>query len=153
MGGEAMMDQRNGFVSFFVLWLGLAILFLTATTAAMAELYLQQACRYRDHVSTTYLAESALLVGWDGLQQAPWEDIPTRREQNLEDTYGLTEKNQSMRLQYNIEKQIPPYRGTLMAIGAARAGQITRTCSLTFYLEPGEEGVALPTFTIRKCSY
>ena len=148
---QRTMQNKNGFITFFILWLGLIVVFLAITTSYLSHLCLQQACRYWDMVTAAYLAESALVQSWEELQLMDWQDIPNRREKTWEDPYHLTDDGQMMRVRYVTEKRQKPYRGTVTAVGTVKRTMVSRTCSLTYDIEVMED--KRPVLTIRNISY
>lgn len=63
------MNKKNGMMTFFVIGLGSMLLILAWYTAFLAERYYQQAVQYYDGIEAIYLAESAINLGWQDLQQ------------------------------------------------------------------------------------
>jgi len=126
------LKKKNGMVTLFVLWLGGLVVVLTCITAGMSTLYLRQACRYRDSIEAMYLAESALLVGWHDLSQRSFEDMPTHDRIAIELPQDMAGAGRKCELAYYMQKQTPPYKGSLIAIGSVEATQVSRTCSIMY---------------------
>ena len=145
---EGQAYKENGMMTFFVLWLGLMALFFAMAVSSCAGMYLKQACRYRDSVQMTYIAESSLLLSWEKLKQQPWDDYARQKKFPVQDEFDLFDKHHAMTVQVYTEKYQKPYHGALLAAGIDKRLGLTRTCSLVYDIDLADQ--ALPILTVNR---
>ena len=127
------MKARNGFFSFSMMMLAVVTLSLIMTTTLLALNCLSLATIYEKKVRLHYLAESAVLEGWQVVQQNP---APYLEGQSVRVplSTGLTEAGETVRVEARFDY------GYLMGLAVDEATSLEQTCCIFFELAPQEEG-------------
>lgn len=71
-----LQKKNNGFVSCFVLALGLTVLMIAMGSARLAQDQLKEAEAYCDTVTAAYYAENLLHLYWDEMSAQPCRAMP-----------------------------------------------------------------------------
>ncbi|MFR6643945.1 MAG: hypothetical protein ACLUQN_10415, partial [Megasphaera sp.] len=115
------MKARNGFFSFSMMMLAVLTLSLIMTTTLLALNCLSLATIYEKKVRLHYLAESAVLEGWQVVQQNP---APYLEGQSVRVplSTGLTEAGETVRVEARFDY------GYLMGLAVDEATSLEQTC-------------------------
>lgn len=127
------MNTRNGFFSFSIISLAVLTLSLIMTTALLALNCLRLATLYEKKVRLHYLAESAVLEGWQVVQQNP-EPYISGQPVTVPQTTQLAEKGESVSVENRSN-----YR-YLMGLAVDEVDSLEQTCCLFFEVVVNEAG-------------
>ena len=143
--------KRNGFLTFYVLCLGIPLLTVAVLTASLAAYCMKSARQYAEMAQLSYGAESAAALAWHDLSNRSWQDIPAKEKWRLTDEYGFLEKGQYAEVQCVSSPYELPFKGTVRAAAVAEKSLAQRTCAITFEVRADEENTA--RFFIQKIMY
>ena len=127
------MKTKNGFFSFSMMALAVLTLSLILTTALLALNCLRLATLYEKKVRLHYLAESAVLEGWQAVQKNPGPYIagqPVAVPQSVQ----LAEKGETVTVEGRFGL------GYLMGLAVDEETSLEQTCCLFFESTLNEEG-------------
>ena len=124
--------RKNGFMTVYILGTGLLVLSVAMASSALAFSYLQTARQYKESIQLGYVAESAMMLGWDDIRQRDWQQVPEKKTWKLEDIYGVTQTGQHMEVQCVSASYQLPYTGTVRGMGIAEASGMRRTGAIVF---------------------
>ena len=128
-----MMNTRNGFFSFSMMALAVLTLSLVLTTALLAVNSLHLTALYEEKVRLYYLAESAVLEGWQEVRTNP---APYFEGQLLAvpQSAQMTEARERVTVEFHGE------RGYIRALAVDEAASLEQTCSMFFEVVRCEDG-------------
>lgn len=142
--------RKNGFMTVYILGTGLLVLSLAIASSALAFSYLQTARQYKESIQLGYVAESAMIVGWDDIRRRDWQQVPEKKTWKLEDVYGVTQAGQHMEVQCVSASYQLPYTGTVRGMGIADASGMRRTGAIVFEVN-SEHGIIV--FSSKRVQY
>lgn len=142
--------KPNGFITVYILAAGLTILSTAVASSVLAFSYLQTAKQYKESIQLGYVAESAMIIGWDDIRHRHWQQVPEKKTWKLEDVYGVTQTGQHMEIQcVSLSYQLP-YNGTVRGMGIGDASRMRRTGAVVFRVE-NENGNGV--FSVKQIRY
>lgn len=144
-----MKREPNGFMTAYMLGIGLTVLSMATAASVLAFSYLQTAKQYTESIQLGYVAESAMILGWDDIRQRDWQQVPEKRTWKLADAYGVTQTGQHMEVQCVSQSYQLPYNGTVRGMGIGDASQMRRTGAVVFHVEKENEQVVFSVSQIR----
>lgn len=127
------MNTRNGFFSFSIIALAVLTLFLIMTTALLSLKCMHLVILYEKKVRLHYLAESAVLEGWQTIQQNPAPYV-SGQPVVVPQSAQLAEKGESVSVESRFD-----YR-YLMGLAVDEETALEQTCCLFFETVVNEEG-------------
>lgn len=127
------MNTRNGFFSFSIIALAVLTLSLIMTTALVSLNSLRLASLYEKKVRLHYLAESAVLEGWQTVQQNPAPYV-SGQPVAVPQAAQLAEKGETVSLESRFEY------GYIMGLAVDEEEALEQTCSLFFEVAVNEAG-------------
>lgn len=133
------MKKKNGFITYYFLWIGTMLLAMALASSTLVFSYYRSARQYYESVQLGYVAESALLLGWDDIRQRAQEDVPTKKTWKLDDIYDVTGEGQHMEIQCISTSYQLPFTGTVRGIAIDDSSAMKRTCALRFRAAPQEK--------------
>lgn len=135
------MGRCNGFLTAYVLWLGVVILAVTTGAAGLSQLYIMNARHYAEAIRLDYAAESLLIAEWDAFTETSWRDVPRKRRLNLEDTYGVANPGDVLEIYITSNNpQALPFTGFLRTAVENPKTKQKRSCGIRFSVESGIDG-------------
>lgn len=142
--------KQNGFITVYILAAGLTILSAAVASSVLAFSYLQTAKQYKESIQLGYVAESAMIIGWDDIRHRHWQQVPKKKTWKLEDVYGVTQTGQHMEIQcVSLSYQLP-YNGTVRGMGIGDTSLMRRTGAVVFRVE-NENGKGV--FSVKQIRY
>ncbi len=144
-----MNIKKNGFMTAYMLSMGVTVLSLAIASSMLAFVYLQTAKQYKESIQLGYVAESAMLLGWDDIRQRNWQQVPEKKTWKLEDAYGVTQTGQHMEVQCVSKSYQLPYNGTVRGMGIGDASFMRRTGAVVFHVEKENEQAVFSVSQIR----
>lgn len=127
------MKMRNGFFSFSMMALAVLTLSLVLTTASLAVSGLRMAVIYEKQVRLHYLAESAVLEGWQKVQKDPLPYFKSR-------SVAVPQSAQLADTGESVTVEVQGERGYLRAMAVDDGASLEQTCSLFFEAQRNEDG-------------
>lgn len=146
------MGRRNGFLTVYVLVLGLMALTITLGASTACRSYLANARNYASSVRLTYAAESMLYTAWEELTAVPPAEMKATKRWYATDTRAILEPTDQLELYWVATIYTYPYKGTLWAIVYDTQTHGQRTSSLRFQIAPDPDG-GPPVYTVWKQQY
>lgn len=144
-----MKTKKNGFMTVYMLSTGVTVLSLAIASSLLAFAYLQTAKQYKESVQLGYVAESAMLLGWDDIRQRDWQQVPEKKTWKLADAYGVTQTGQHMEVQCVSKSYQLPYNGTVRGMGIEEASLMRRTEAVVFHVEKENDQAVFSVSQIR----
>lgn len=141
--------KKNGFMTAYMLGMGVTVLSLAIASSALAFAYLQTAKQYTESIQLGYVAESAMLLGWDDIRHRDWWHVPEKKTWKLDDAYGVTQTGQYMEVQCVSKSYQLPYNGTVRGMGIGEVSLMRRTEAVVFHVEKEKEQAVFSVSQIR----
>lgn len=146
------MNRRNGFLTLYVLCVGLLALTIAISSSVLCRTYMENARNYATAIRLTYAAESMLYPTWEEFTAVPLSDFKAMKRWYSTDPYGILEPTDTLEMYWVAAVYSYPYTGSLWAIVYDTRTHSQRTSALRFRIERGEDGVT-PIYTVTKQLY
>lgn len=130
------MHQPNGFLTIYVIWLGVIALTITAAASVVSRTYLKNAAQYATAVRLTYAAESMLYLSWAEVTACDAASFPAQKRAYMTDPYDILEPQDAVEYYWVANVYAVPHTGTAWAIVQNEPSHVQRTSSLRFSLWP-----------------
>ena len=147
-----LQKKNNGFVSCFVLALGLTVLMIAMGSARLAQDQLKEAEAYCDTVTAAYYAENLLHLYWDEMSAQPCRAMPLSEKKDGRKFYPSAPTAADLEVHCVTGVHNSTFEGTAQASCTMKLSGMTRTCSIRFLVRPGE-GDAGDQIVITRISY
>jgi hypothetical protein len=144
--------RKNGFVTFYIVLLGIITLVLVEAVSMLAVQYLILARQYKETLVMSYVSESALLVTWDEFTRQSRLELPQRKRWIFQDELGFMDKEQRVEINCTTLADAASSQGALRAIAYHEKTGIQRSCGINFKVQDAEDGVE-SQYSIRKIMY
>lgn len=151
-GRRSLNTKKNGFITFYILWIGTVCICMALAAASLAACFLKSSRQYMEAIQLTYLSESALHISWSELQERRWQDVPTNDSWDFVDTYGLAEPRQKIKIYCKSGIHQIPFQGYIRAVGRGETTLTERSCALRFEVRQASTGDKTK-FIIKKIIY
>lgn len=144
--------RRNGFLTFYVMWIGAVVLAVSISISTLAACHLQLAAQYEESLQLTYEAESALQLSWHELKTSPWQEVPSKKKWRFSDEHQIIAAGHYAEIQCIASPYELPFGGTLRAAAVAEKSLLQRTCAYVFEVGP-IEGENEVSYTVQNIIY
>lgn len=125
--------KQNGFITCFIVLIGVIALTLSVAAATLASQYLRSAKQFEEALILSYVSESALCLTWDDMQQVPWQDIPRKKRWTFHDDLGILGEGQQVELNCTTSvADMQSLKGALRASACHEKTLMTRSCCIIF---------------------
>lgn len=133
------MRQRNGFLTLYVIWLGLIALTITVAASVVSRMQLRNAAQYATAIRLTYAAESMMYVAWAEVTAQDAVRFPTQKRAYTTDPYKVLAPLDTVEYYWVANVYTVPYTGTAWAIVQHGPSHVQRTSSVRFSLWPATD--------------
>lgn len=132
--------KKNGFLTFYVLWMGMIMLAVSVAVSALSIYSVRLAEQYEESVQLAYEAESVLTAAWDEVSRRSWQDVPAKKTWRFDDAYNVIRSRHYAEIQCISSPYELPFSGTLRAAAVAERSLMQRTYAYVFEISTSDDG-------------